>query len=160
MFDLMPFDRNERSLLRAMDRFDRDFFGDWNRVARNFQTDVLDEGDHYLLQAELPGFQKDDIQVNVDGDYLTIQAQHKEERENKDSKNYIRRERSYGSYSRTFQVSDVDVKNIQASYKNGILELKLPKVTEALSSISISLIAFPTPGIMDASSFKLPIFLI
>ena len=129
MFDLMPFDRNERSLLRAMDRFDRDFFGDWNRVARNFQTDVLDEGDHYLLQAELPGFQKEDISLELKEGILTIKAEHKENQDQKDDKgNYIRRERRYGSFSRTFDVSGIDENAITAVYNNGILELTLPKL--------------------------------
>ena len=95
----------------------------------NFQTDVTDEGDHYLLQAELPGFKKEEIHVNVDGDYLTIKAEHKEETESKEKKNYIRRERRFGTYTRSFQISDVDIAHIQASYKDGVLELKLPKVT-------------------------------
>ena len=65
-------------------------------ISPAIRTDILDKGDHYQLQAELPGFNKEDIKINLEGDCLTIQAEHKEETEEK-KKEYVRKERHYGS---------------------------------------------------------------
>ncbi len=112
----------------------RDFFGDLMNSFDNFSTDVIDKGDHYLLQAELPGFKKEEINIDMDNDTLRISASHNEEiKEEKD--NFIRQERHFNSYSRSFNISGISKNNITAAYNNGILELKLPKenieVTEA-----------------------------
>ncbi len=108
------------------DKLYNDFFGDLFNRFDNFSTDVIDKGDHYLLQAELPGFKKEEININLDNDTLRITAEHKEEsKEEKD--NFIRQERRYNSYSRSFNLSGISRENIAASYNNGILELKLPK---------------------------------
>ncbi|QHQ62594.1 Hsp20 family protein [Anaerocolumna sedimenticola] len=107
-------------------KFYNDFFGDLMNGLGSFSTDVIDKGDHYLLQAEMPGFKKEEISIDLDNDALRITAKHREEsKEEKD--NYIRQERRYNSYSRSFNVSGISKDNISASYNNGILELKLPK---------------------------------
>ena len=102
-------------------------------------TDVLDKGDHYLLQAELPGFRKEDISLNLENDMLIIKASHQDEtKEEKD--NYIRRERNLSSYQRAFSVAGVDKDRIMASYNNGILAVTLPKednLTDGNKSIEI-----------------------
>lgn len=93
-----------------------------------FKTDVTDEGDHYLLEADLPGFDKKDIQLDVSGDLLTVRAQRHSKLEEKDKRDKIVRvERSYGSYSRQFDVSGIKTDEISAKYENGVLQLKLPK---------------------------------
>ena len=92
-----------------------------------FKTDVIDQGDSYLLQAELPGFDKSDINIDLKDNMLTISASHKEENNEEDKNKYIRRERYYSSYSRSFSVNDVEPGDIDASYNNGILEVKFPK---------------------------------
>ena len=103
-----------------------DFFGDLMIRLDNFSTDVIDKGDHYLLQAELPGFKKEEINIDLDNDTLRITANHREDiKEEKDS--YIRQERHYNTYSRSFNVTGISKDNISASYNNGVLELKLPK---------------------------------
>ena len=91
------------------------------------KTDVIDQGDSYLLQAELPGFDKSDINIDLKDNMLTISASHKEENNEEDKNKYIRRERYYSSYSRSFRVNDVEPGDIDASYNNGILEVKFPK---------------------------------
>ena len=74
---------------------------------------------------------KEDIKLDLNGDYLTISAEHNEEKEEKDEKrNYVRKERRYGSYSRSFNVANIDTDHIAASYENGVLTLDLPKRTE------------------------------
>lgn len=97
--------------------------------AATCRTDIRDEGDRYIIESELPGFDKDDITVDIADGYMTLKASRSTENEEKDDKgNYIRRERSYGSYSRSFDLTGVDADRISAEYKNGVLEMVLPKL--------------------------------
>ena len=135
MFELIPFDRHARSVaafdpFREMDELERSFFGNGRDVS-SFRTDVTDTGDAYKLEAELPGFKKDDIQIDVENDVLTISAKRSEEK--KDEKhNVVKRERFYGSFSRSFDVSGINVDGIEASYTDGVLTLTMPKKQELL----------------------------
>lgn len=114
-------------------KLDRVFFGDpffsnATTAVAAFGTDVTDEGDHYQLTADLPGFKKDDIDISVEDGIMTIRAERKEETEEEDKKGrYIRRERTYGSYKRSFDLADVDDESITAKYDDGVLTLTLPK---------------------------------
>ncbi len=126
MFHITPFDRRPKDLFHYLDDMEKSFFGELDTAFSQFRTDILDKGDHFVLQAELPGFSKEDIHIDIDGDYLTIQAEHKSENEEK-KENYIRQERHYGSYARSFNVAQINTDKIDASYKDGVLELKLPK---------------------------------
>lgn len=108
------------------DRVFHDFFGNGINRFDNFSTDVIDRGDSYLLQAELPGFQKEDITIDLDKEILTITASHKEEK-NESKGNYVRQERRYNSYCRSFHVPGIRTKDIVAEYKSGVLEVTLPK---------------------------------
>ena len=94
MFDLMPFNRREDNLFHYLDNLEKNFWGDLATNVSSFRTDVLDKGDRFVLEAELPGFQKEDIDIHVDGNTLTISAQHKEESEEKKDGKFVRRERS------------------------------------------------------------------
>lgn len=135
MFELIPFDRHARSVaafdpFRELDELERSFFGNGRNVS-SFRTDVIDTGDAYKLEAELPGFKKDDIQIDVENDVLTISAKRSEEK--KDEKhNVVKRERFYGSFSRSFDVSGINVDGIEASYTDGVLTLTMPKKQELL----------------------------
>ena len=135
MFELIPFDRHARSVaafdpFRELDELERSFFGNGRDVS-SFRTDVTDTGDAYKLEAELPGFKKDDIQIDVENDVLTISAKRSEEK--KDEKhNVVKRERFYGSFSRSFDVSGINVDGIEASYTDGVLTLTMPKKQELL----------------------------
>ncbi len=126
MFDLIPFGRRDKDLFHYFDDFNKNFFGDMGIA--EFKTDIMDKGDKYILQAELPGFAKEDIQIDINGDYLTISAEHKEEKEEKKD-DYIRKERRYGSFARSFNIADVKADAISAEYKDGVLELEMPKCT-------------------------------
>lgn len=131
MFDLLPlstgrFDRFNRELVDPFGELERSFFGDWGNTLAACRTDILDRGDHYLLQAELPGFDREDIKIDVHGERLSISAEHKSEREEKKD-DFVRRERHYGSYVRSFDIPGIDANGIEASYKDGVLELNLPK---------------------------------
>lgn len=132
MFELIPFERRMNRVMnydpfREMEEMQRSFFGENSRLG--FRTDVCDTGDAYRLDSELPGFRKEDITIDIENDCLTIKAERKSEEENRKN-NYLRRERVYGSYSRSFDVSGVDVDAISASYTDGILSVTLPKKPE------------------------------
>ena len=141
MFDMKPYTRKNSSLynpFRDIVEMERRFFGnpfgffEDDRLAE-FKTDVTDEGDHYALEADLPGFDKKDIHLDVNGDVLTVRAERHSQHEDKDKKGkYVRCERSYGVYSREFDLSGVDADRIAAKYEDGVLKLTLPKKTEAL----------------------------
>lgn len=126
---------NTYNPFREMEAFFRDpFYGFANsRDLAEFKTDITDEGDHYLLEADLPGFEKKDIQLSLDDDMLTIRAQRHSKAEEKDQEGkLVRVERSYGTYSRQFNVSEIDREHIKATYENGVLKLTLPKEDKVL----------------------------
>ena len=127
MLNLMPFSRREDNLFNYLDNLEKNFFGDMDQNLSQFRTDIIDDGDHYTMKADLPGFAKEDIHIDLNDNTLTIHAEHKEENETKND-NYVRRERRYGSFSRSFDVSNINTSDIDASYINGVLELKLPKL--------------------------------
>ena len=118
---------------RDMDEFEKQFFGVPARPFEAngfgaFKTDIKDEGDKFVIEADMPGFNKDDIKVDLNGDVMTISAERHSEHEDKDKKGkYIRCERSYGMYRRQFDVSEINVENIDGKYENGVLTLELPK---------------------------------
>ncbi len=127
MYGLTPFGRTGFGLWDAFNDFDNNFFGD-SMPINSCRTDIRDDGDKYVMESELPGFEKEDIKLDINGTQLTIAAEHSTNSDEKDEKgNYIRRERSFGSYKRSFDISDVDSEAISAAYKNGILTLELPK---------------------------------
>ena len=133
MFELMPLTRAMMNPFYDIDKMTRSFFGD--APVRAFRTDIQDEGNSYTLEAELPGFRKEDIQIEIDGDQLTIQARHSAENDEKDDHgNYLRRERYYGAYSRSFDISQIDGEGIRAKYENGVLTLTMPKKTPEVPS--------------------------
>ena len=128
---LVPYTRRMRDLaaydpFRTLGELERAFFS--GRAPAEFRTDIRDEGDHFLLEADLPGFNKEDIHVDLDEGSLTISAERRSDFEQKDKKgNYVRCERAYGSYARSFDTSGIDVEHITAAYKDGVLRLTLPK---------------------------------
>ena len=92
MFGMVPFERHEDNFFDVFDNFERKFFGNSSANLPAFRTDIKDADDKFVLEAELPGFDKEDISLDVKDGILTISAQHKEEKEDKDVKvKYIRR---------------------------------------------------------------------
>lgn len=126
MFELTPFERRQKDMMSAFEHFGKGVWNDFTNSLSNVRTDVIDKGDHYLVQAELPGFTKEEIQIEVKDNLLTISAGRVEETEEKKA-NYICRERRYGSFSRGFDLANIDAVGIKARYENGVLELTLPK---------------------------------
>lgn len=129
MYSMIPNgSRRTANPFRFLDDFERSFFNNALSGNSRIRVDISEKDGNYMLEAELPGFEKNDINVELDGEVLTIHASHKSEDEEKEGDGrYIRRERRYGSYSRSFDVSGVDAESIKADYKNGVLELTLPK---------------------------------
>ena len=128
MFGMLPFERSDDNFFDIFDNFERKFFNNTNANLPAFRTDIRDAGDRFILEAELPGFHKEDISLDLKDGILTISASHSENKEDQDKKGqYLRRERRYGSFSRSFDVTGIDENGITAAYNNGILELSLPK---------------------------------
>ena len=129
---MIPYtNRSNASLMDLFDEFERSVFGENGRRTPVFSTDIKDEGDHYLLEAELPGFQKEDIDLDVKDGVLTISAKHQES-SSQNNGNYVCKERRYGSFARSFNLEGIQEENITAAYNNGVLELNLPKKQEIL----------------------------
>ncbi len=89
--------------------------------------DVAEDKDNYVVKAELPGLTKDDVSVTLEDNYLTIRGEKKHEAEDKGA-NYHHKERAYGSFSRTIGLpTTVDAQKIGAQFKDGVLQVTLPK---------------------------------
>lgn len=94
-------------------------------------TDIVESDSHYAVKMDLPGMRRDEIKVSVQNGTLTVSGSRSREN-TENAKGYTRFERSYGSFTRTFQVpNSIDAKRIEASYKDGVLSLTLPKSEEA-----------------------------
>ena len=107
-------------------------FGADNNEAPPIRVDVKENAESYLVHAELPGVKKDDIQVQIDGNQLSISAERRQEKEVKDNERVLRTERYYGQVSRSFQLSqDIDEEHAVAKFTDGVLELTLPKKAAA-----------------------------
>ena len=128
MLEIMPYGFRRASAynpFREMEEMTRSF---WNDASvSDFRTDITEKDGVYTLSAELPGFKKEDISIDLDRHSLTITAERKEESEEGDETNYIRRERFYGSYTRSFNVRGIDTDAITAEYTDGVLKLTMPK---------------------------------
>lgn len=132
---LIPYRKNNNSIsdyfdpFRMMADMEREFFG--SQRTGSFSTDIRETDTEYVLEADLPGFNKEDIHVDISQDTLTISAERHSQHEDKEKKgSYIRCERSYGSYERSFSLDGVDTDAIKASFTNGVLTLTMPKRIE------------------------------
>ncbi len=102
------------------------FFEGWTPA-----VDIYEDNDKYVVKAELPGMKKEDIDVSLDGNTLTISGERKQEEEKKEGENY-RSERFFGRFQRSITLpTAVQADKIEATYKDGVLTLTLPKAEEA-----------------------------
>ena len=93
-------------------------------------TDLVEEGDHYVLRADVPGVSEDDVKVELEDDVLTISGERKSEHEQRDN-GYRRIERAWGRFARSLTLPEgVDADGIKARFENGVLEVTIPKPAE------------------------------
>ena len=125
--------RNVRTLQNEVNRLFELGMDESNSVTAQWplRVDIREETDQLLLQADIPGVELKDIKIHIENNQLTISGERKFEDEQKRD-TYHRIERAYGSFSRTFQLDgSTNLDKIQASFKNGVLEVRLPKRPEA-----------------------------
>ncbi|MBF0448811.1 MAG: Hsp20/alpha crystallin family protein [Magnetococcales bacterium] len=127
-----PF-RNYRSLQHEINRlFEQDTDTSSGQItAWPMRVDIREDENHIIIKADVPGMEQKDISVNVDNGQLTISGERKFNDENS-RESYHRIERAYGRFSRSFSLPNTtDTGKISAAYKNGVLEVTLPKLEEA-----------------------------
>ncbi|NFA62017.1 Hsp20/alpha crystallin family protein [Clostridium sporogenes] len=133
MFDMIPFRRNN---LNKKDEFfspffntffNDEFFSLMNNLQDNFKVDLKETAEDYLVEADLPGVKKEDITVELANNYLTISAKRDSSIENK-KENFVRQEKHYGEFNRSFYINNVDENSIDASFKDDVLKINLPKL--------------------------------
>lgn len=130
-----------RSPFRELTRFEREMedafgrlpawpWGDWERGWMP-AVDMVDHDDEIVLRADLPGLDEKDVEVRVHDHTLTIRGERKEEKEEK-KEDYYYSERTYGAFARTLSLpAGVEADRVKATFKKGVLEVHLPKATEA-----------------------------
>lgn len=130
--DFYPMARFRNEFESLWDRF----FNDWGRSMSRWDDDfsfgmpgsLEDKPNEYVFQAELPGFEPDEIDVKVSGNTLSVRAEHKDEQQGKEGASY-----HYGSFQRYFTIPPgVDEEKIDARYHSGVLKLHLPKTEQAM----------------------------
>ncbi|MBE6082390.1 MAG: Hsp20/alpha crystallin family protein [Tissierellaceae bacterium] len=141
MFGLTPYDKWQRGIERKRSDWDiermfdnmlESFYNNTpfpnllNSKEMNMKVDIKENDKEYTLEAEMPGAKKGEINLNLKDDILTISWERKNE-VNEEKENYIRKERSYGSTSRSFYVDDVDIEKSTAKFEDGVLVVNLPK---------------------------------
>ena len=139
MFGLIPYNRRNNELTTRNGMLDfrnifDDFFNDsylpgFFTAANPMKADIRETEKDYVIDAEIPGAKKEDIKLELRDDTLTIAVEHNEQVD-EEKENYIRKERRYGSYSRSFYVENVKNEDVAAKYNDGILTVTLPKSKE------------------------------
>lgn len=117
---------------------DFDLFGDMFRdpfftddESKIMKTDIKEKKDKYIIDIDLPGYEKENIKMSVEDGYLTVNATVNSNKEEKEEGKFVRKERYMGSCSRSFYVGeDVESEDIKASFKNGTLKIEIPKKDE------------------------------
>lgn len=136
MFDLAPFHRN---LLEKRGEdlfgsfinnfFNEDFLPQSFFNSSSFSLDVKEDENSYIIEADIPGVNKEAINIEYENNYLTISAKRDDSvEESKD--NYIRKERHYGEFRRAVYIDNIDENKISASFKDGVLNITLPKLVK------------------------------
>ncbi len=133
---LIRYEKPLFSLSNLFDDFFNDgfFFNGGKELVRHQwpEVDIVENDNNYVLRADIPGLDKKDINITVEGGVLRISGEKKQEKRNREKGKYYYYERSYGSFCRSFALPEhVDEKNIAASYKNGTLELTIKKTEKA-----------------------------
>ncbi len=125
---MIPRRKNEFDLLEDMFKIDPFFSEEGNKIMK---TDIKESKDKYIIDVDLPGYEKEDIKIHIEDGYLNVEAKTNSENEDKEEGKYVRKERYYGECSRSFYVGDdITETDIKASFKNGTLRIEIPKKEE------------------------------
>jgi HSP20 family protein len=149
MSGLVPFNRKNRSLIsRDFDDFGDfysmvdDFFNSWpykrSMMKDSFKVDVQELDNKYLVEAELPGVDKNEVNIEMNEERLTISVK-REESINEEKKNYIHKERRFSSMSRSIYLEDAKSEGIKANLENGVLKITVPKESRPGKSVKIDI---------------------
>ena len=121
---MIPRKRNDFDLFEDM--FSDPFFE--RKESRLMKTDIKEKGNNYIIEVDLPGYEKENILLEIENGYLKVTAKVDKKVEEEDKEKYVHQERYYGECSRSFYVGEnISQEDIKASFKNGILKLTLPK---------------------------------
>ena len=135
MYRIKPYRRND--LFNVMDVFD-DFFSDNRRNYSNLKVDVRDLEKEYIVDVDVPGLTKDDIEIHFENERLMISI-NKEEETEENNDNYIHRERYTVSTKRSIYLKDVDPKKFKAKLDNGVLTINAQKLEDKISKYMIDI---------------------
>ena len=147
MTGLVPFNRKNTGLLNTgfedfynmLDDFFSDSWSSRRSLTRDtFKINVQQNDADYLIEAELPGVNKDEIDVDLNDGRLTISVK-REEKINEEKKNYIHRESRYSSMSRSIYLADADPKGIKAKLDNGVLSVNVPRQEKTVKADKIEI---------------------
>ena len=138
MFDIVPWNKNN-FMKRKGDEFENmvnsffndDFFNSLGTLKNNFSVDLKEDENDYIIEADLPGVDKKDIDISYKNGYLNISAKRDSNVEEKKD-NYVRKERSYGEFKRSFYIDNVEEDEINATFDNGVLKINLPKLNKEI----------------------------
>jgi len=121
------FERLGRKMNTFMDDFEKGFSFEMGGFSP--RVDITEDDNNLFVHAELPGLSKDQVKVSVNEERLMTISGDKKKQEKEEGKNYIRNERNFGSFTRSFSLPEyIDVENINAKFENGVLELSLKKI--------------------------------
>ena len=121
---MIPRRKNDFDLIGDM--FRDPFFSE--NESKIMRTDIKEKKDKYLIDIDLPGYEKENIKIELEDGYLTVHANRDTNNEEKEEGKFVRKERYVGSCSRSFYVGDaVEIEDIKASFKNGTLKIEVPK---------------------------------
>ena len=125
---MLPRKRNDFDL---WDEMFRDPFFTGERESKLMKTDIKEKKDKYIVDIDLPGYEKEDIKIEVDNGYLIVNAKTNHHKDEKEEGKYVRKERFVGECSRSFYVGeDIKQEDIKASFRNGTLKIEIPKKDE------------------------------
>ena len=111
--------------------FETDLFDDFMfSKENNMKCDIYEKDGMYNIEIDIPGFSKEDIKIEVNGEYLIITAEKENKIDEENNINYIHRERVYGKYKRSFYLKNIDSNNINAEFISGVLKITVPKTED------------------------------
>ena len=128
MFEIIPWEKNSMPAKRN-DIFDQALSNFFNCSKNNFSVDLKESDKEYIIEVDLPGFEKDNINISYEKGYLTISAKRTTLKEDSEE-NFVKKERTFGEFSRSFYMNNVDEDKINAKFENGVLKINLPKIVD------------------------------